>query len=321
MTGARLEVTDLSVRFRLPRAIVRAVSHVNLTLRPGRMLALVGESGCGKSVLTSALLGLLPANADVAGTAWLRGAAGDVELLTAPERVLSRGVRGRRIALVPQSAHAALTPTRSARAQILETVRVLEGRADAEDRVAALADRAGLHASALDLYPHELSGGMAQRVVLALALAGRPDVILADEPTSGLDRPLAHRAVAELRGLADDGMAVLMITHDLVAAEGAATDLAVMYASRLVESGPIDEVLRDPWHTYTTELLDALPRRRFAPIPGHPPDLTAVDDGCAFAARSARHREVCNGDPALGGTGERRAACGLHRVPEPARER
>lgn len=315
MTAAVLDVTGMSVRFRLPRVIVRAVTDVNFTLRRGRMLALIGESGCGKSVLTSALLGLLPANADVAGSAWLRGPDGDVELLTAPERLLSRRVRGRRIALVPQSAHAALTPTRTARAQLVETVRVLDGRSGVENRVGELADRAGLPARALDLYPHELSGGMAQRVILALALAGRPDLILADEPTSGLDRPLADKVVDELRRLADDGIALLMITHDLAAAERAATDLAVMYASRLVETGPIDQVLHDPWHTYTAQLLDALPGRRFTAIPGHPPDLTAVDHGCAFAARSDCHREICNGSVELAGTGERQTACGLHREP------
>ncbi|MGW5365900.1 ABC transporter ATP-binding protein [Actinopolymorpha pittospori] len=309
---ATLEVADMSVRFRLPGTVVRAVTGVSFTLHPGQLLALVGESGCGKSVLASALLGLLPANADVAGAAWLRGDGGEVELLGAPERILARRVRGRRIALVPQSAHAALTPTRTARAHLLETVRILEGRTGADERVGELADRTGLDRRALDLYPHELSGGMAQRVVLALALAGRSDVVLADEPTTGLDRPLADRVVAELRGLADAGLAVLMITHDLVAAERSATDLAVMYASRLLECGPLEDVLRDPWHTYTAELLDALPGRRFVAIPGHPADLTGSLDGCAFANRSARHREVCNADPTLAGAGPRRVACGLH---------
>jgi peptide/nickel transport system ATP-binding protein len=306
-TKVALAVDNLSVRFRIKRGYVRAVTDVSFALCPGQLLALVGESGCGKSVLAAALLGLLPANADLAGTAQL----GDVELLGAPERTLVREVRGRRIALVPQSAHAALTPTRTARSQLVETVRTLENPTSADERASALAERVGLADAALDRYPHELSGGMAQRVVLALALAGRPDVILADEPTSGLDRPLVERTVDTLRELADDGIAVLMITHDLAAAERSATDLAIMYASRLVETGPIEEVFADPWHTYTQELLDALPQRGFRPIPGHPPDLTALPDGCPYALRSAAHAERCNGELGLVTVGARSVACGM----------
>lgn len=306
-TKVALAVDHLSVRFRIKHGYVRAVSDVSFALRPGQLLALVGESGCGKSVLAAALLGLLPANADVAGTAQL----GDVELLGAPERTLVRSVRGRRIALVPQSAHAALTPTRTARSQLAETVRALEGAAGVDVRVRALADRVGLAEASLDRYPHELSGGMAQRVVLALALAGSPQVVLADEPTTGLDRPLVERTVDTLRELADDGTAVLMITHDLAAAERTATDVAIMYASRLVETGPLDEVLADPWHTYTRELLDALPHRGFRPIAGHPPDLTALPDGCPYALRSAAHAARCDGSLALASAGARSVACGL----------
>jgi peptide/nickel transport system ATP-binding protein len=306
-TKIALAVDNLSVRFRIKRGYVRAVTDVSFDLRPGELLALVGESGCGKSVLAASLLGLLPANADVAGRAQL----GDVELLGAPERTLVREVRGRRIALIPQSAHAALTPTRTARSQLAETVRALESPTSVDERVSALAERVGLANEALDRYPHELSGGMAQRVVLALALAGRPQVVLADEPTSGLDRPLVERTVDTLRSLADDGIAVLMITHDLAAAERAATDVAIMYASRLVETGQMDEVFADPWHTYTRELLDALPQRGFQPIAGHPPDLTALPDDCPYALRSPAHAELCDGNLALVSIGKRRVACGM----------
>lgn len=298
-----LRTEDLSVRFRIPRGLVSAVSEVSFSLRAGRLLALVGESGCGKSVLASALLGLLPANAELAGAAWL----GDLELTGAPERVLSRTVRGRRVALVPQSAHAALTPTRTIRDQLAETLAALRGKGS----VADLAGRAGFPVAALDSYPHELSGGMAQRAVLALALAGEPEVVVADEPTTGLDRPLVDRVVDELRRLTDDGIAVLLITHDLTAARRVADDLAVMYASRLVELGPAAEVLADPWHTYTRDLLNALPDNGFLPIPGHPPDLTALPAGCAYAVRSAEHREHCDGSLALRTVGARSVACGM----------
>jgi len=300
-----LRVDRLSVRFRLPTATVTAVTDASFALTPGTLLALVGESGCGKSVLAAALLGLLPANAETRGSAWL----GDLDLLDAPERVLSRQVRGRRVALVPQSAGSALAPTRTARSQLHEVIRELRPSTPDLRRAAdALAEQVGLDPADLDHYPHELSGGMAQRVVLALALAGEPELIVADEPTSGLDRPLVERTVDGLRAIADAGCAVLLITHDLAAAERVATDLAVMYASRIIETGPAHDVLATPWHPYTAGLLDALPDRAFVPLPGDPPDLTALPDGCAFRPRCP-HPDRCSGDPALVTTGDRRLAC------------
>ncbi|MCI2420496.1 ATP-binding cassette domain-containing protein [Saccharopolyspora sp. K220] len=242
MSGPLLELDRLSVRFLLGRrAEVRAVTDATLQLRPGRVLALVGESGCGKSVLAAALLGLLPGNAQVRGEAVLRGG---VELLSAPEAVLAGQVRGRLIGLVPQSANTHLTPVRTARRQLVETIRALHGETGADE----LAERVGLNPVDLDRYPHELSGGMAQRVAMALALAGNPQVIIADEPITGLDRPLVHRTVDLLAEAATDDRAVLLITHDLAAARRVATDVAVMYASRIVEAGPAAQVLADPWH-------------------------------------------------------------------------
>ncbi|MEW2352364.1 ABC transporter ATP-binding protein [Spirillospora sp. NPDC029432] len=300
MTGPLLTARELSVRFRLRDSIVQAVTDASFELRPGRLLALVGESGCGKSVLASALLGLLPGNAEIRGDVRLHSGNGrSLELTTAPERVLARQVRGRRIALVPQSAATALTPVRTVRAQLTETLREIRpGGGDRGREADALAGRAGLVPDALDRYPHELSGGMVQRAVLAFALAADPDIVLADEPTSGLDRPLVDTAVDALRGLADDGRAVLLITHDIAAAERAATDVAVMYASRIVERGPAAEVFGDPWHPYTRGLLDATPARGLRPLPGHPPNLSDLPEGCAFRDRCPR-RDACTGDPSL----------------------
>ncbi|SFS33428.1 ABC transporter ATP-binding protein [Saccharopolyspora flava] len=313
MTGLRApEATDLltlhrlSVRFRLPRGVlVRAVSDAVLRLRPGRVLALVGESGCGKSVLASALLGLLPGNAETRGEALLDDGT---DLLSAPEPVLAGRIRGRRIGLVPQSASTHLTPVRTARSQLAETAQALRGPRDADE----LARHVGLDPADLDRYPHELSGGMAQRVALALALAGDPRIVLADEPTTGLDRPLVHRTVDLLAEAANDGRAVLLITHDLAAARRVATDVAVMYASRIVEAGPAEEVLGEPWHPYTAGLLAALPEGGFEPIPGHPPSLTELDRlegewGCVYCQRCPDQPGFapCTGDPELLNRGER----------------
>ncbi|MEU5876254.1 ABC transporter ATP-binding protein [Spirillospora sp. NPDC047279] len=311
-----LRAERLSVRFRLRDSIVQAVTDASFELRPGRLLTLVGESGCGKSVLAAALLGLLPGNAEIRGAVRLDTPDGPLELTTAPERTLARRVRGRKVALVPQSAATALTPVRTVRAQLTETLRALRPDVDDRDREAdRLAETVGLAPAALDRYPHELSGGMAQRAVLTLALAGDPDVILADEPTSGLDRPLVDHTMDALRALADDGRAILLITHDIAAAERAATDLAVMYASRIVEQGPAGDMFADPLHPYTRALLDATPGRGFRPLPGHPPNLSALPSGCAFRARCPE-RETCTDDPALAPVTPRRSlACARPRVP------
>ncbi|MEV7227075.1 ABC transporter ATP-binding protein [Polymorphospora sp. NPDC051019] len=318
-TTAGLALRDLSVRFLVGHGrrrgaaptVVQAVNGVTLDLVPGRVLALVGESGCGKSVLAAAILGLLPANAQVRGTVELADPAGGppLDLLRCPERVLAGSVRGRRVALVPQSAATHLTPVRRVRGQLAETVRTLTGvrdKAALRAHCDELAVRVGLTPADLDRFPHELSGGMAQRAALAFALVGEPEVVLADEPTAGLDRPLVRNTTAALRDLAGQGRAVLLITHDLAAAEDVADDLAVMYASRLVESGPAAAVLADPWHDYTRGLLAALPRNGLTPIPGQPPELSRLPAGCAFHARVPGD---CSGDPTARPVGDRRIAC------------
>ncbi|MFJ7169922.1 MULTISPECIES: ABC transporter ATP-binding protein [Streptomyces] len=296
-TAPALDVRGLSVRFRMPGGrFVAAVSDASFRLAPGSCLALVGESGCGKSVLASALLGLLPGNADTAGSALLPDG---LDLLTAGEAVLARTVRGRRIGLVPQSPAAHLTPVRTIRSHLEEAVRELNppaasarGRRAAREAVRAAAERAAeraaFPASHLDRHPHELSGGLAQRAATALALVGDAPLLLADEPTTGLDRDLVHRTVDELRAhTGDAGRALLMITHDLAAAHRIADSVAVMYAGRIVETCPADTFFgpSGPRHPYARGLLDALPERAFTPIPGTPPELGALPPGCAFAAR------------------------------------
>ncbi|MEV0887250.1 ABC transporter ATP-binding protein [Streptomyces microflavus] len=274
---------------------IAAVTDARFSVAPGECLALVGESGCGKSVLASALLGLLPANAETTGSAVL---GGDTDLLTAGERTLARTVRGRRIGLVPQSPAAHLTPVRTVRAQLEETLRELtgvRGAAAVRDAAGEAAARASFPADHLDRYPHELSGGLAQRAATALALIGDAPLLLADEPTTGLDRDLVERTVDELRRHTDEGRALLIITHDLAAAERIADRVAVMYAGRIVEiagSRPFFGA-PGPRHPYAKGLLDALPERDFAPIPGMPPELGALPDGCAFAARCTRADARC----------------------------
>ncbi|MFJ8076351.1 ABC transporter ATP-binding protein [Streptomyces sp. NPDC096176] len=278
---------------------VAAVSDVSFDLAAGECLALIGESGCGKSVLASALLGLLPANAQAAGSAVVDG----IELLGADERTLARTVRGRRVGLVPQSPAAHLTPVRTVGSQLAETVRQLTGvrGRHARDAAEAAAERAAFPADHLDRHPHELSGGLAQRAATALALIGDAPLLLADEPTTGLDRELVDRTADELRRHADDGRALLLITHDLAAAERTADRVAVMYAGRIVEIADADDFFRGPGprHPYARGLLNALPEREFTPIPGLPPELGDLPDGCAFAPRCDRADDACATLPRL----------------------
>ncbi|THA79724.1 ABC transporter ATP-binding protein [Streptomyces sp. A0592] len=274
---------------------VEAVTGATFALAPGEALALVGESGCGKSVLASALLGLLPGNAETAGSARL---ADGLDLLAADERTLARTVRGRRVGLVPQSPAAHLTPVRTIRSQLEETVRELTGTRAPALRAAAeaAAGRAAFPSSHLDRHPHELSGGLAQRAATALALVGDAPLLLADEPTTGLDRDLVLRTADELRAhTRADGRALLLITHDLAAAERIADTVAVMYAGRIVETAPAGAFFAGPGprHPYARGLLDALPERAFTPVPGVPPELGALPPGCAFAPRCASADPLC----------------------------
>ncbi|MFH9265008.1 ABC transporter ATP-binding protein [Streptomyces sp. NPDC017546] len=293
-----LDVQNLSVRFRMRGGRdIAAVTDARFSVAPGECLALVGESGCGKSVLASALLGLLPANAATTGSAVL---GGDTDLLASDERTLARTVRGRRIGLVPQSPAAHLTPVRTVRAQLEESLRELTGARGSELPKAAVAaaDRASFPEGHLDRYPHELSGGLAQRAATALALIGDAPLLLADEPTTGLDRDLVERTVDELRRHTDGGRALLIITHDLAAAERIADRVAVMYAGRIVEIADAAPFFGAPGprHPYARGLLDALPERNFAPIPGMPPELGALPEGCAFAARCGYADARCTGE-------------------------
>ncbi|MFF2852744.1 ABC transporter ATP-binding protein [Streptomyces sp. NPDC058001] len=279
---------------------VHAVTDARFDLAAGECLALVGESGCGKSVLASALLGLLPGNADATGSAVI---GGDTDLLTAGEHTLARTVRGRRVGLVPQSPAAHLTPVRTVRSHLVETLREVARvpRAELRDAVGAAAERAAFPADHLDRYPHELSGGLAQRAATALALVGDAPLLLADEPTTGLDRDLVDRTVDELRRHTGDRRALLLITHDLSAAARIADRVAVMYAGRIVEiaDAPAFFGTPGPRHPYARGLLNALPERDFTPIPGMPPELSALPNGCAFAVRCSRATDLCGTLPAF----------------------
>ncbi len=318
-----LEVRDLAVEFHRPhRPAIRPVDGVALVLARGEALALVGESGSGKSLTALALLGLAPASGRVAGGEVL---IGGTDLLALPEH-RRREFRGRRIGYVPQEAGGALDPVLTIGAQLLEALavhRALRGP-EARARATALLAEVGLPdpGATLHRYPHALSGGMRQRALIALALAGEPELLIADEPTSALDVTVQAQILELLGALRRRrGMGLLLVTHDLGLVAGHADRVAVMYAGRIVEEAPVAGLFGGPAHPYTRALLAAVPRvdgppAPPRPIPGSVPDPSAFPAGCRFHPRCPDVIARCRTDaPVLAAIGRQppgephRAAC------------
>jgi oligopeptide/dipeptide ABC transporter ATP-binding protein len=287
-----LQVTDLNVRFPTEDGMVHAVRGVDYTLRSGEVLGIVGESGSGKSVTSLAVMGLLPSNARVTGSVRYRGQ----ELLGQHDRSMSR-VRGKGVSMIFQDPMTSLDPVYKVGAQIEETLRIhdksLSSKA-AETRAVELLELVGIPNAGdrVDSYPHEFSGGMRQRVVIAIAMANQPEVIIADEPTTALDVTVQAQILEVLQtALQETGAAMVMITHDLGVVAGIADRVLVMYGGRCVEDGTVDDVLERPAHPYTRGLLGALPDLasaddgELATVPGVPPAPTDLPPGCVFWPR------------------------------------
>jgi oligopeptide transport system ATP-binding protein len=293
-----LVVRDLTVRFTLEEGVVHAVDGVDLSLRPGELLGLVGESGSGKSVTSLAIMRLLdPRLAHASGQVTLDGRS----LLSLSEREMCR-VRGREAAMIFQDPMTSLNPFLKVGRQLTEVLRQHEdiSRRQAKRRAIEMLERVGIGEAAARFgqYPHQFSGGMRQRVMIAMALLCRPKLLIADEPTTALDVTIQAQILELIDELRRDlGTAVLFITHDLGVIAGVADRVAVMYAGRIVETGSVDAVLTTPAHPYTRALLESVPRieRRvsLAPIPGAPPLASEVPSGCAFHPRCAVARDSC----------------------------
>ena len=290
------------MQFRLAKRTIHAVNDVSFTLAAGSVLGLVGESGCGKSVTALSLMGLLDAPGVVmGGPAIFQDEDGARDLLALPAHEWER-VRGRRIGMIFQDPLTSLNPALSVGYQIAEPLRVHFGlsRAAARAQAADWMRRVGLDAARLDDYPHRFSGGMRQRVMIALAAACRPRLLIADEPTTALDVTIQAQILKLLRGLVRElGAAVILITHDLGVVAQMADRVAVMYAGRIVEDAPVAQLFAAPQHPYTKALLAARPRldqltRRLQAIAGAPPALDTDAPGCAFAPRCPLRLPVCD---------------------------
>jgi peptide/nickel transport system ATP-binding protein len=325
--GPLLDVRTLRAEFHTPDGVVRAVDGVSFQVEAGQTLGIVGESGSGKSVTCLAIMGLLDrGTSTVSGQALFRGR----DLLSAPPKVL-RGIRGNRIAMISQDPMTSLNPVHRIGVQLVEAVRL---HGDASKREARARAVEALKAvgipdaqTRIDDYPHQFSGGMRQRIMIATALINSPDLIIADEPTTALDVTTQAQILSLLRRLQREyGTAIILITHDLGVVAEAAHDVAVMYAARIVERGTVASIFNEPRHPYTWGLMGSLPRLnetvdRLTQIRGQPPSLLTPPEGCRFHPRCRFVMSVCSElEPPLAdapGAAGHQDACHLD---EPARQ-
>ncbi|CUX83108.1 MAG: peptide/nickel transport system ATP-binding protein [Roseibaca calidilacus] len=307
MTGGNMQkplltVRDLVVEFPTRRGNLRALDQVSFDIAPGEVLGMVGESGAGKSLTGAAIIGLLePPGRIAGGEIWLR----DERIDNLPPEAMRR-IRGRRIGMVFQDPLTSLNPLYTVAQQLIQTIRthmdVSEG--EARRRAVGLLDRVGIPAAArrIDDYPHHFSGGMRQRVVIALALAAEPELVIADEPTTALDVSVQAQIIDVLKEIcAERGASVMLITHDMGVIAETADRVAVLYAGRVAEIGPVREVIQHARHPYTRGLMGAIPTLeqtsdRLVQIPGAMPRLNAIPTGCAFNPRCAHVFDRCRAE-------------------------
>jgi peptide/nickel transport system ATP-binding protein len=299
-----IEITDLRVRFHGDDGrITRAVDSVDLSVANGATLGLVGESGCGKSVTSLAIMGLLPKqSAEISGAIRFDG----LDLLQTPDQTL-RDLRGNRLAMIFQEPMTSLNPSFTIGDQIVETILRHRGgsRRSARERAIELLRRVHIASPErrVDEYPHKLSGGMRQRVMIAMALACDPQLLIADEPTTALDVTLQAQILELMRELkAASGAAIILITHDLGVVAEVCDEVAVMYAGEIVERAPVDELFTAPQHPYTVGLLGSIPRldhrtTELATIEGMVPNMAEPPAGCRFAARCPFVLDACTRAP------------------------
>jgi peptide/nickel transport system ATP-binding protein len=302
---AVLTVTEIKTHFPTLDGVIKAVDGVSLSVAAGEVVGLVGESGSGKTVTALSIMGLLdPPGRIVSGSIEFAG----TELVGCAEATL-RTYRGRKMAMIFQDPMTSLNPVLRIDTQLIEAILAHErvsrraARARARDALAAVGIAAP--AERLTAYPHQLSGGMRQRVCIAIALLHRPQLLIADEPTTALDVTIQSQILAAVQALcADAGTALIWITHDLAVVAGLADRVVVMYAGRIVEDGPVAATLDRPLHPYTNGLIGSVPSRQrrggvLTQIPGMPPSLAGLPPGCAFAPRCPRSDGQCLTEPAL----------------------
>jgi peptide/nickel transport system ATP-binding protein len=319
MTTPTLSVQHLRTVFTTRNGVARAVDDVSFDVAPGEILGLVGESGSGKSVTGASILGLIDPPGKIAGGRILFKGR---DLLTLPEKEL-RALRGNRIAMIFQDPMMTLNPVLRIDTQMIEALQAHApiGKAAARERAREALARVGIPSpdERLKAYPHQFSGGMRQRVAIAIALLNQPDLIIADEPTTALDVTIQGQILHAVQTLCrESGTSLIWITHDLAVVAGLADKVAVMYAGKLVEQGTVRQVIESPQHPYTHGLIDSLPSRnaggRLHPIPGLPPSLLHLPSGCPFHVRCSRATDICATEPPVDVTADGRSLRCFHPI-------
>ena len=297
-----LKVSDLLVEFETGDGIVRAVNNLNFELMQGDVLGIVGESGSGKSQTVLSIMGLLADNGNTSGSVLYH----DREILNLPKKHLNQ-IRGEKISMIFQDPMTCLNPYITIAKQMAEVLILHKGMSFAEARLESIkmldAVRIPDAAKRVDMYSHEFSGGMRQRVMIAMALLCKPDLLIADEPTTALDVTVQAQILDLMRDLKDDfGTSIILITHDLGVVAGVCDDVMVMYGGQVMEHAPLEEIFYRPQHPYTEGLLKSIPRldesehSRLATIPGNPPNLLHLPKGCPFFERCEYRLEKCENE-------------------------
>ena len=319
MTQPLLEVKNLHIEFPTRRGVLKAVEDVTFSIAPGEVLGVVGESGAGKSLTGAAIIGLLEPPGRIAGGQILL----DGKRIDNLPYEQMRKIRGRQIGAIFQDPLTSLNPLYTVGRQLVETITTHLDLSEsaARERAVKLLEEVGIPAARerVEHYPHQFSGGMRQRVVIALALAAEPKVIIADEPTTALDVSIQAQIITLLKGLCrNHGTAVMLVTHDMGVIAETADRVAVMYAGRVVEIGPVADVIHKPQHPYTIGLMGSIPefesqRERLIQIDGAMPRLDSIPQGCAFNPRCSKVMDICRTTrPNLMPAGATYAACWLH---------
>jgi oligopeptide transport system ATP-binding protein len=301
-----LNVTNLTISFNTPEGYINAVNHINLNLNPGEALGIVGESGSGKTQLVLGIMGLLASNSCVSGSVKFN----HTELIGLSQKALNK-IRGNKISIVFQDPMTALNPYLTISSQMTEVLKYHKNMSykDAKNEALKMLDLVKIPdaKNRIDMYPHEFSGGMRQRVLLAMSLLCKPDILIADEPTTALDVTVQAQIVTLLKELKQElGTAIIIITHDLGVVAGICNHIMVMYAGKTMEYGPVNHIFYTPKHPYTKALLRSIPNLKnenyadLPTIPGNPPSLLHLPKGCPFADRCEFVMEICkNSNPPL----------------------
>jgi peptide/nickel transport system ATP-binding protein len=313
---AKLSVVDLQAQYFTENGTIKAVDHISFTINENESLGIAGESACGKSSLGAAILRIMqPPGKVIGGNILLDG--NDIARLSDTD--FNKRIRWKKISMVFQGAMNSLDPVYTIRNQLKEILEQHSFKGSIDDKISESLEQVGLDQSVSKKYPHELSGGMKQRVVIAMALLLEPDVVIADEPTTALDVLVQAQIINLLKKLKKEkGMTIIIITHDMAIISEIADKIGIMYAGQIVEFGSASEIYKDPKHPYTQALISAIPKLRSANkqihfIKGNPPDMLNLPSGCRFYARCPHAMDICKEDPPIVRTKTGYTLCWLYK--------